>query len=182
MARYPAPAQRGLKIFVGKGSCSVCHFGPGFTNGEFHDVGIPFALGPGRVDAGRHAGIKRLRSDPLNLLGQYSDDASGAAATRTRHVEPTHASFGQFKTPSLRNVALTAPYMHNGRLATLRDVVRHYSELDMDRVHADGESLLRPLRLSEGDADDLVAFLESLTDPGATAAPAPPAAIAGCAP
>jgi cytochrome c peroxidase len=182
MARYPAPARRGLKIFVGKGSCSVCHFGPGFTNGEFHDVGIPFALGPGRVDAGRHEGIKRLRSDPLNLLGQHSDDASGAAATRTRHVEPTHASFGQFKTPSLRNVALTAPYMHNGRLASLRDVVRHYSELDMDRVHADGESLLRPLRLSEGEADDLVAFLESLTDPGATAAPASPAAIAGCAP
>jgi cytochrome c peroxidase len=182
MARYPPSAQRGLKIFVGKGSCSVCHFGPGFTNGEFHDVGIPFTLGPGRVDAGRHEGIKRLRSDPLNLLGKYSDDASSAAATRTRHAESTHASFGQFKTPSLRNAALTAPYMHNGRLATLRDVVKHYSELDLDRVHADGEALLRPLKLSAGETDDLVAFLESLTDPRAALPPAPPAAIAGCTP
>ncbi|HSD41896.1 MAG TPA: cytochrome c peroxidase [Burkholderiales bacterium] len=180
MARYPLPAQRGLKIFVGKGACSVCHFGPGFTNGEFHDIGLPFALGPGRVDAGRHEGVKRLRSDPLNLLGKHSDDASGAAATRTRHVESTHASFGQFKTPSLRNAALTAPYMHNGRLATLHDVARHYSELDMDRVHADGEALLRPLRLSERQIDDLVAFLESLTDPRAGEPPGTPAAIASC--
>lgn len=181
MARYPAAAQRGLKLFVGKGSCSVCHFGPAFTNGEFHEIGIPFALGPGRVDAGRHEGIKRLRSDPLNLLGKFSDDASGASATRTRHVEPTHASFGQFKTPSLRNVALTAPYMHNGRLATLREVVKHYSELDVDRVHSDGEALLRPLRLTDGETDDLVAFLESLSDPKAGEPPIPPT-FPGCAP
>jgi cytochrome c peroxidase len=181
MARYPEAAQRGLKLFVGKGSCSVCHFGPAFTNGEFHEIGIPFALGAGRVDAGRHEGIKRLRSDPLNLLGKFSDDASGASATRTRHVEPTHASFGQFKTPGLRNVALTAPYMHNGRFATLRDVVRHYSELDPDRVHSDGEALLRPLKLSARESDDLIAFLESLTDPRARELPVPPV-IPGCAP
>jgi cytochrome c peroxidase len=180
MARYPAAAQRGLKIFVGRGACSVCHFGPGFTNGEFHDVGIPFTLGPGRVDAGRHAGIKRLRSDPLNLLGRFSDDASGASATKTRHVEPTHATFGQFKTPSLRNVALTAPYMHNGRLATLRDVVKHYSEIDPDRVHSDGEALLRPLRLSDGEVDDLVAFLESLSDPRAGQVPERAPLVSGC--
>jgi cytochrome c peroxidase len=60
-------------------------------------------------------------------------------------------------------------------------VVKHYSELDMDRVHADGESLLRPLRLSARETDDLVAFLESLADPGAAAPPAPPRAIPGCA-
>jgi cytochrome c peroxidase len=134
------------------------------------------------VDAGRHEGIKRLRSDPLNLLGRFSDDASGAAATKTRHVEPTHATFGQFKTPGLRNVALTAPYMHNGRLATLRDVVKHYSELDPDRVHSDGEALLRPLKLSAQETDDLLAFLESLSDPRATEPPGMPAVIAGCAP
>jgi cytochrome c peroxidase len=180
MARYPAAARRGLKTFVGKGNCSVCHFGAAFTNGEFHDVGIRFALGPGRVDAGRHEGIKRLRASPFNLLGKYSDDPTGAAATKTRHVEPQHANFGQFKTPGLRNVALTAPYMHAGQLATLRDVVRHYSELDMDRVHADGEALLRPLKLSEGEIDELVAFLETLSDPRATDAPAPRSAIPGC--
>jgi cytochrome c peroxidase len=169
-ARYPVAAQRGAKIFV-RGDCSVCHFGPGFTNGEFHEVGVPFMLGAGRVDAGRHGGIKRVQADPFNLLGKYSDDASGASATRTRHVELQHANFGQFKTPSLRNVALTAPYMHDGRLATLGDVVRHYSELDMERIHVHGEQLLRPLRLTPGERADLVAFLESLSDPGTGAAP-----------
>ena len=53
--------------------------------------------------------------------------------------------------------------MHNGSLATLRDVVRHYSELDEERLHADGEQILRPLRLTDAEIDDLVAFLESLS-------------------
>jgi cytochrome c peroxidase len=170
-ARYPVAAQRGARIFAGKGNCSLCHFGPSFTNGEFHDVGIPFMAAPGRVDAGRQGGIKRVAADPFNLLGEHSDDASGAVATKTRHVELQHVNFGQFKTPSLRNVALTAPYMHDGRLATLRDVVRHYSELDMERIHTHGEQLLRPLRLTAGESEDLVAFLETLSDPGAGVGP-----------
>ena len=137
-------------------------------------------MAPGRVDAGRHEGIKRLQADRFNLLGPYSDDASGASATKTRHVELQHANFGQFKTPSLRNVALTAPYMHDGRYASLREVMRHYSELDMERIHTHGEQLLRPLHLSEAQIDDLVAFLETLTAPGAAAAPGPPPRIEGC--
>ena len=180
-ARYPPAARRGLRTFVGQGRCSVCHVGPHFTNGEFHDVGMPFVVAPGRVDGGRHEGIKRLRGDRFNLLGPYNDDVSGTAAIKTRHVEPRHVNFGQFKTPSLRNVALTAPYMHDGRLATVRDVVRHYSRLDMDRIHTHGEQLLRPLRLSEAEIDDLVAFLETLTDPRATAGPPPAAALGSCA-
>lgn len=180
-AAYPLAAQRGLRTFVGPGRCSVCHLGPPFTNGEFHDVGIPFLVAPGRVDGGRHEGIKRLRADRFNLLGPYNDDVTGAAATKTRHVEPQHANFGQFKTPSLRNVALTAPYMHDGRLAALRDVVRHYSQLDMERIHTHGEQLLRPLRLSEAEIDDLVAFLETLTAPQAASVPAPPAVPEACA-
>jgi cytochrome c peroxidase len=144
---------------------------------------VPFLAAPGRVDAGRHGGIKRLRTDRFNLLGPWNDDSSGAAAAavKTRHVEPQHANFGQFKTPSLRNAALTAPYMHDGRLATLRDVVRHYSRLDMERLHTHGEQLLRPLRLSEAEIDDLVAFLESLTDPRAAAGPPPAIAPGPCA-
>ncbi len=179
-ARYPQAAQRGAKIFAGKGNCSVCHFGPSFTNGEFHEVGVPFMLGAGKVDPGRHGGIKRLQGDPFNLLGKYSDDASGASATKTRHVEMQHANFGQFKTPSLRNVALTAPYMHDGRLAGLRDVVRHYSELDMERIHVHGEQLLRPLKLTPGESADLVAFLESLSDPRAGEAPERLPSAPGC--
>jgi cytochrome c peroxidase len=174
-ARYPAPARRGLALFVGRGNCSVCHFGAAFTNGEFHDVGVPFFAGRGQVDAGRYDGIAKLHANPLNLLGAYNDDRDGRAAVKTRHVERTQRTFGQFRTPGLRNVALTAPYMHNGRFATLRDVVRHYSELDPERVHSHGEAaLLRPLKLSDAESDDLVAFLESLTDPAARAPLAPP--------
>lgn len=177
--RYPAGARRGARLFVGAGNCSICHVGPAFTNDEFHDVGVPFFVAPGRVDPGRHGGIAKLRADRFNLLGPHSDDAAGVSALKTRHVDLQPANFGQFKTPSLRNVALTAPYMHDGPYATLREVVRHYSELDMERIHTHGEQLLRPLRLSEADIDDLVAFLESLTDPGATSVPPPPV-MAGC--
>jgi cytochrome c peroxidase len=163
-ARYPLTAQRGARIFVGRGNCAACHLGPAFTNGEFHDVGVPFFLEPGRVDPGRHGGIKSLRASRYNLLGPYSDDASGGAALKTRHVELQHRNWGEFKVPSLRHAALTGPYMHNGRYATLREVVVHYSELNEDRLHADGERILRPLKLGPDEVDDLVAFLESLTD------------------
>ena len=163
-ARYPLAAQRGLKIFVGMGQCSVCHIGPGFSNGEFHDVGIPHFAAPGRVDAGRYEGIRKLRSSRYNLLGSYNDDPTRSTATSTRHVDATHRNFGEFKVPSLRNVARTAPYMHNGSLATLADVVRHYSEIDEDRLHADGERILKPLKLTDAERADLVAFLESLDE------------------
>jgi cytochrome c peroxidase len=171
-ARYPVAAQRGLRIFVGRGNCSFCHFGPAFTNGEFADVGIPYFVAPGRVDPGRHGGIQQLLADRFNLLGSHSDDASGAAASKTRHVALQHRNYGEFKVPGLRNVGRTAPYMHNGRLATLRDVVRHYSELDEERLHADGERILRPLKLTGQETEDLVAFLESLSD-RSPAAPRP---------
>ncbi len=161
---YPLAAQRGLRIFVGKGSCSVCHFGPQFTNGEFADTGIPFFAGKGRVDPGRYEGIKKVKSSPYNLLGRFNDDATRSNATGTRHVELQHRNFGEFRVPSLRNVALTAPYMHNGSLATLRGVVKHYSDINEDRLHLDGEKVLRKLHLPPGEIDDVVAFLESLTD------------------
>ncbi len=163
VVRYPAAARRGLALFTGKGQCSVCHFGPNFSNGEFHNIGVPHLVEPGRVDPGRHGGIKRVREDKYNLLGAFSDDAARASGSRTLHLAESHVSYGQFKVPSLRNVELTAPYMHDGRFATLRDVVRHYSELDEDRLHQDGEALLKALRLSDEESEDLVAFLRSLT-------------------
>ncbi len=164
--KYPEAAKRGLRIFVGKGSCNVCHVGPAFTNGEFHDTGIAFFIEPGRVDPGRHEGIRKLRASRFNLLGPYSDDPKRATATSTRHVVLEHRNFGEFRTPSLRNLALTAPYMHNGRLATLRDVVHHYTTISPDRLHSDGEAILKALKLPEPEAQDLVAFLESLQDGG----------------
>jgi cytochrome c peroxidase len=78
-------------------------------------------------------------------------------------VELQHRNFGEFRVPGLRGVAQTAPYMHNGSLATLRDVARHYSELNEDRLHADGERVLKPLKLDAQEIEDLVTFLESLS-------------------
>jgi cytochrome c peroxidase len=166
MARYPAAAQRGLKIFVGKGRCSACHHGPNFTNGEFDDVGVPYFAEKGRVDQGRHGGIAALWASPFNLLGRYNDDPAKAMAEPTRYVEPQHRNWGEFRVPSLRNVAETAPYMHNGSLATLEAVVRHYSEVDVERLHGDdGARLVRPLWLSPQEVSDLVSFLKTLSSP-----------------
>jgi cytochrome c peroxidase len=168
MARYPVEAQRGLQLFVGRGRCSVCHSGPMFSNGEFGDTGLNFFVRPGEVDSGRHGGIAALRASPYNLLGRFSDAPAGsAAATKTRHVEPQHRNFGEFKVPSLRNVGLTAPYMHDGQKPSLEAVVRHYSELNLERLHADGERILEPLHLSAQEAEDLITFLASLNDPRA---------------
>jgi cytochrome c peroxidase len=100
----------------------------------------------------------------VNRLGPYNDAGpADPRAVTTRHVliEPRH--FGEFRVPGLRQLGRTAPYMHDGSLATIEDVVRHYSELDEDRLHADGERILRRLDLRPGEAADLAAFLRSLS-------------------
>lgn len=171
-ARYPLAAQRGLKIFLAS-NCSACHFGPRFTNGEFGDVGIPFFIRPGEVDPGRLDGLSRLASSAFNLLGKYNDDASGANASRTRHVQRLHSNFGEFRVPSLRQAG-EGPFMHNGHFATLEDVVKHYSEVDPDRLHSDALPLVRPLKLSSGEASDLVAFLRTLSSDPPQRPPPPP--------
>jgi len=168
-AAYPLTAQRGARLFVGRGRCHLCHLGPTFSNGEFGDTGLPFFVRPGVVDPGRHGGIAALRGSTYNLLSRWSDAPESAASIKTRHVQAQHRNFGEFKVPSLRNVALTAPYMHDGQLATLNDVVKHYSELNLDRLHADGERILEPLHLSAAEQADLLAFLRTLSDPQAAA-------------
>ena len=176
-ARYPLAAQRGLRLFVGRGGCSTCHVGPLFSNGEFGDIGLPFFVRPGVVDPGRHAGISALRASPYNLLGPWADATAPDgvdAAQKTRFVDPQQRNFGEFKVPSLRNVAVTAPYMHDGQLATLDAVLNHYSTLDPDRLHADGEKILQALHLSRDEHTDLLAFLTSLSDPKATRCGATP--------
>jgi len=160
---YPETARRGLKLFIGRGNCVLCHFGPAFTNREFHDIGVPYFVRPGLVDPGRFGGITRLRESRYTLLGPFSDDPARSSAATTRHVDRQPRNWGEFRVPSLRSLVATAPYMHNGHLATLRDVVRFYSELNEERLHADGERLLRPLHLTDGESGDLVAFLQSLS-------------------
>jgi cytochrome c peroxidase len=105
-----------------------------------------------------------LRKSPFNLLSRYNDNPVAATGLATLHVEQLHRNWGEFRVPSLRNVSRTAPYMHNGSLATLADVVRHYSEIDEERLHGTPDKrLLRPLRLSPREKADLVAFLETLS-------------------
>lgn len=150
--------------------CSSCHDGALLGGQGFANVGVP-QIGPG-VGAGA----------PLDL-------------GRSAVIDGTHTDFYRFafRTPPLRNVELTAPYMHNGAYATLEAVVRHYDDVPealrtydasqlapalRDRVHGDDATIedvlstldhrvRSPLGLSDQDVDDLVAFLRSLTDPAA---------------
>ncbi len=164
IAAYPEPAKRGLKIFVGNGRCSVCHVGPNFTNAEFHNIGIVHFVEKGRVDAGRYGGLRAVKASRYNLLGPFNDDPSRSTAGFTRRVRLHPRNWGEFRVPSLRNLRRTAPYMHDGSKPTLRDVILHYSTLDEERLHSDGERLLRPLRLQPGEIDDLIAFLRTLDE------------------
>lgn len=153
-------AQRGLKLFIGRADCKLCHSGPLLSDGEFHDVGI--ALGSNmRVDPGRHHGVLKLLRSPFTRMGRYADAATPSAPVA--FLEQRGHQLGQFKTPSLRNVALTAPYMHDGRFETLTEVIRFYSTREGARPLGHPTTLLQPLGLTEQDVEDLVAFLESLT-------------------
>ena len=164
-SEYSVSAQRGAAIFVGRGQCNFCHSGPRFTNDEFDDAGVPYFINSGEVDRGRYQGIQKLKASPFNQLGIYNDAPEIATGWAVRQVAQNHRTFGQFKIPSLRQLIHTAPYMHNGSLATLSDVVQHYSEIDMERVHSDGAVVLRPLALSKRESADLLAFLKTLSVP-----------------
>lgn len=163
-AAYPQTAQRGLQLFLGAGNCSFCHSGPAFTNGEFHDAGVPYFLGPGQVDPGRAAGLAALADSPFTLDGAFTDDPAKTGAWAVRNVRFQHGNFGIFRVPTLRRAARTAPYMHDGSLPDLDAVIAHYDQINTERLHTDGEALLRPLGLSPAQAADLRAFLETLSD------------------
>ncbi len=157
---YSASAQRGLKLFIGHGRCNVCHFGAKFSNGEFADVAIPFFI-DGGVDAGRYNGIQTLKNSPYNQLGKFNDNSEDSNLW-AQYVRLQHKNWGEFKVPSLRGIKHTAPYMHNGSINTLEDVVNHYDKINEERLHADGEKILRPLNVTQQQREDLLVFLESL--------------------
>ena len=135
-------ALRGMQLFTGKARCIKCHNGPNFTNGDFHNTGV---LGD---DMGRQA-LDRIAVKREFQMTPY----------------PFFATLRAFKTPSLRNVALTAPYMHNGSEATLEDVVRFYNQGGKAADTRGRARHITELHLSEQDIADLVAFLEALTSP-----------------
>jgi cytochrome c peroxidase len=170
-SRYPLAAQRGLRLFMGSARCNVCHVGAAFSNGEFADIGRPFFV-PGGVDSGRHGGLESLLASRWNRLGPFNDaGAADPRAVTTRHVVQEHRHFGEFRVPTLRQLHCTGPYMHDGSLPSLRAVVQHYSQLDEERLHADGERILRRLDLSDGEAADLQAFLGTLSSSCVAAMP-----------
>jgi len=161
-----ASARRGLSLFLGKARCHICHAGPNFTDLEFHNNRVRPNEGGASLDAGRYKGIEFVTADPFNGTGPYSDAPDDPEAhAKLDYLYRTGHNFAEFKTPSLRNVALTAPYMHQGQIATLAEVVHFYNTLeDALPVHHAIEKLLVPLGLTPEEEADLVAFLQSLTD------------------
>lgn len=169
----PLAAKRGLKFFVGKAHCDLCHEGPLFSDGQFHNIGLPVMQGEA-PDLGRSAGITEVKSNIFNGAGPFSDDPHGAAQQQLEFLPPPKSALGAFKTPSLRNVALTGPYMHDGRFARLREAVDFYAQgnaASKGQLVGTREATLSLVpHLSAGEVADLVAFLKGLDS-----APPPPA-------
>ena len=154
-------AKRGLKIFIGKGVCVLCHGTPHFRDDDFHNLGIPQDGLP--EDTGRFQGVAQLLADPFNSAGIYSDSRDDA--TRELNLlEPRLEHQGEFKTPTLRNVALTPPYFHTGEFPTLTSVIEFNDAGGKTNEFAGRSAVpVEPLHLSEQEKKDLVEFLETLT-------------------
>ena len=154
-------AQRGFQIFLASG-CRNCHAGPRFTDEGFHSNGTPPPPGE-RPDTGRWKGHPKVLRSPFRADGEYSDDRSSDQARITAATRRQPDMVGTFRTPTLRHLVHTGPYMHDGSMETLEAVVRHYNRLEGAMLDHHGEALLRPLGLDEASEADLVAFLRSLS-------------------
>lgn len=156
-------AQRGAKLFVGRAGCRSCHSGPLFSDLGFHSIGLP-PLDGRLPDPGRYDGVMKLQADRFSRDGEFTDRP--AAQLQHRGLERTQEQWGQFRTPSLRHVAQTAPYMHDGRFSRLEQVLAHYSSLaGAVGLAQQKEKLLAPLHLSASETEDLIAFLHALGSP-----------------
>lgn len=162
---FSPAANRGLELFVGRAGCSECHVvtakDRSFTDHQFHSLGIGIdAILPRLAEIAQRA--MNLNDRELDqLVTQDPDFASLGRFVVTRDPR----DIGKFRTPSLRNVALTAPYMHDGSVATLREAIEseiYYRSLEKGR----------PLILTPREQSDVEAFLESLTSGNARAYPA----------
>ena len=154
-------AKAGLKLFLGEGKCHFCHSGPNFSNNAFHNIGLEDRDWMPPFDSGRHAGISSLLDNPFNGGGRFSDDRV-AGSLKIDHLVQGDAQLGAFKTPSLRNLLETAPYIHGGRFETLEAVVESYSDLDEFPSVGHREELMKKLEWEDSQVQAMVAFLESL--------------------
>jgi cytochrome c peroxidase len=157
-------AQRGFDLFTGKAGCSRCH-GVGdhhalFTDNGFHNTGIGYrdSLGPAAPQPVQLAPGVSVAMDPA-AIATVSEPK--AADLGRYEISQNPADRWKYRTPTLRNIALTAPYMHNGSLPTLRAVVEFYDRGGEANENLD--PLIQPLRLTEDEKTDLVSFLLSLT-------------------
>lgn len=153
----------GLRLFIGEANCTQCHNGPLFSNHEFHNTGV--INFPGDIpDKARSAGVRNVQADPFNCLGTFSDDPVKQCA-ELRFARTGLDLIGAVRTPSLRNLEATAPYMHKGQIATTAGVLDHYNQAPLAMI---GHNEAKPLKLSRKEMKQLEAFLETLAAPLAT--------------
>jgi cytochrome c peroxidase len=162
---------RGLRLFLTKGQCVTCHNGPLLTDHAFHNTGVP-PIDRTQPDRGRAEGLRKLLQDEFNCLGRYSDAKPEQCGELQFLATNDAGQLAAFRTPSLRNVAERAPYMHAGQFSTLEQVVQHYAVspkavLGHSELAQPGEKHTdrQVIRLSAADIQDLAAFLGTLTGP-----------------
>ncbi len=157
-------AKRGFQLFTGKAGCSACHTIDEkyalFTDNSLRNTGIGYRAAmntPATIRVQLAPGVfTQLEPTTLDSIGEPPPADLGYY-----EITQDPADRWKYKVPSLRNVALTAPYMHNGSLATLADVIAFYNAGGVPNENLD--PLIHPLNLTTDEQSDLVAFLESLT-------------------
>ncbi|MGY6276146.1 cytochrome-c peroxidase [Methylomonas sp. MgM2] len=161
--------KRGFNLFLGQGRCVSCHTIEQdhalFTDSRFHNIGVGITAIqddiPRLAQAFLQAKAKGGEVDQMVLSDKKSSELGRFAVT------DRFDDLGAFKTPTLRNIALTAPYMHDGSLKTLKEVVIHYNNGGVTPAGAKVNDFLsggiRPLNMTDAQVDDLVAFLQALT-------------------
>jgi cytochrome c peroxidase len=162
--RLSDAAKRGFELFKGKAGCAACHSGPRFTDDQPHNIGAPenpeIWRNPRRhvtfVTYAKFLGVE-------NYMNIRRDIGAGI---RTHKADGSDN--GKFMTPGLRELKYTAPYMHNGMLKTLAEVVAFYNNGGGNDAHKDAR--IKPLGLSKEERTNLVAFLESLSGTPLTSA------------
>ncbi|MCW8193431.1 cytochrome-c peroxidase [Proteobacteria bacterium 005FR1] len=149
---------RGLRLFIGPAKCIDCHNGPLLTNNEFHNTGL-LSYSAELPDRGRRAAITRVLADPFNCSGLYSD-ASEQDCLELRFMRTGKELLGAMRTPSLRNLANTEPFMHKGQLNTLMEVLEHYNQAPAAMI---GHNETKPLKLGRRQLKNLESFLHTLS-------------------